>query len=131
VSANNRVNQEGEFAQDEAGEPIPERERWWLRKPALGVLAAAVLGVATAAVTLSIRTPDSTPGATLLYLVILPIALLLPAIAIGGAFIAWRAFTATSGTIRLLLAAPATLAVVLNIAAVAVFLRWLVQVFVR
>ena len=95
------------------------------------MLAAAVLGVATATVTLSIRTPDSTPGATLLYLVILPIALLLPAIAIGGAFIAWRAFAATSGTMRLLLAAPATLAVVLNIAAVAVFLRWLVQVFIR
>lgn len=131
MSANNRVNQEGQLGQDEAGEPIPERERWWLRNPAIGVLAAAVLGVAAVTVTLSIRTPDSTPGATLLYLVILPIALLLPAIAIGGAFIAWRAFLATSGTIRLLLAAPAALAVVLNVAAVAVFLRWLVQVFVR
>lgn len=131
MSANNRVNQQDPFAQDASDAAIPERERWWLRKPAVGVLAAAVLGVATATVTLSIRTPDSTPGATLLYLVILPIALLLPAIAIGGAFIAWRAFAATSGTMRLLLAAPATLAVVLNIAAVAVFLRWLVQVFIR
>lgn len=131
MSANNGVNQEAESVQDESDEPLPERQRWWLRNPAVGVLATAALGVATALVTISIRTPDSTPGATLLYLVILPIALLLPAIAIGGAFVAWRALTATSGKMRLMLAAPAAIALLLNVAAVILFLRWLVQVFIR
>lgn len=131
MSANNGVNQEAESVQDESDEPLPERQRWWLRNPAVGVLATAALGMATALVTISIRTPDSTPGATLLYLVILPIALLLPAIAIGGAFVAWRALMATSGKMRLMLAAPAAIALLLNVAAVILFLRWLVQVFIR
>ena len=131
MSANNGVNQEAESVQDKSDEPLPERQRWWLRNPAVGVLATAALGMATALVTISIRTPDSTPGATLLYLVILPIALLLPAIAIGGAFVAWRALMATSGKMRLMLAAPAAIALLLNVAAVILFLRWLVQVFIR
>ena len=131
MSANSGVNQHDESDQDQSDEPIPERVRWWLRKPAMGVLSAAVLGVATCAITLSIRMPDSTPAATLIYLVILPIALMLPAIAIGGAFIAWRAFAVTSGTMRLVLAAPAAVAVLLNVVAVAMFARWLVQVFIR
>jgi hypothetical protein len=102
-----------------ADEPA-ERPRWWLRNPAAGVLSAAVLGVATLSVTAS---------STLLYLVILPIALLLPAIALGGAFVAWRALGAAHGGLRLALAPAAALALILNLTAVGLFVRWLGRVF--
>jgi hypothetical protein len=96
-----------------ADEPA-ERPRWWLRNPAAGVLSAAVLGVATLSVTAS---------------VILPIALLLPAIALGGAFVAWRALGAAHGGLRLALAPAAALALILNLTAVGLFVRWLGRVF--
>jgi hypothetical protein len=131
VSANNRVNPEHAPAPDAPDNPDEERPRWWLRNPTTGVLAASVLGVATAWVTASIKSPDTSAGSTLIYLVILPIALLLPAIAVGGAFIAWRACAAAHGKLRLLLALPAAIAVLLNIAAVGLFIHWLVQAFVR
>ena len=114
----------------EAPDELPERPRWWLRNPAAGVLTTAVLGVATIWVTLSIGTPDSAPGSTLISIVILPIALLLPAIALGGAFVAWHSFRATRGGLRIALAAPAAMALILNVAAVGLFMRWVTQVFV-
>ena len=129
MSDDHRVNSDHEPAAIEVPDELPERPRWWLRNPAAGVLTTAVLGVATIWVTLSIRSPDSAPGSTLISLVILPIALLLPAIALGGAFVAWHSFQATRGGMRLSLAAPAAIAMILNIAAVGLFMRWVVLVF--
>ena len=87
MGTDNRVNSGDDPTTPGPADEPAERPRWWLRNPAAGVLSAAVLGVATLSVTASIKTPDSAPGSTVLYLVILPIALLLPAIALGGAFV--------------------------------------------
>ena len=129
MGADNRVNADDDPTTLAPADEPAERPRWWLRNPAAGVLAAAVLGVATLSVTASIRTPDSAPGSTLLYLVILPIALLLPAIALGGAFVAWRALGAAHGGLRLALAPAAALALILNLTAVGLFIRWMGRVF--
>ena len=129
MCADSRVNSDHEPAMTEASEDLPERPRWWLRHPVVAILATAVLGVATTWVTLSIGRPDSAPGSTLLYVVVLPIALLLPAIALSGALVAWHAFQATSGTLRLVLAIPVAIALLLNTAAAALFIRWAVLVF--
>jgi len=140
VSADNRVNSDDDPATQQAEESAAEPPRWWIRKPAKGVITAAILGIATTWVTLSIKSPDSAPGTTLLYIVILPIALLLPAIALSGAFISWaialsgafiswHAFQASRGRLRLLLAAPAAVGLVLNAIAVGLFMRWVGRVF--
>ena len=89
--------------------------------------SALLLGVATLWVTLSIKTPDGAPGSTLLYLVILPIALLLPAIALGGAFVAWHGFRASTIRRQKVLVVPAAIAITLNVAAVALFVRWIAK----
>ena len=129
MSADNRVNSDDDPATEQTEEIAAELPRWWIRNPTKGVITAAILGIAAAWVTLSIQTPDSTPGSTLLYIVILPIALLLPAIALSGAFISWHAFQASRGRLRLLLAVPAAVGLILNATAVGLFMRWIGQVF--
>ena len=129
MSADNRVNSDDELAAEQTEETATELPRWWIRNPAKGVITAAILGIATTWVTLSIKTPDSSPGTTLLYIVILPIALLLPAIALSGAFISWHAFQASRGRLRLILSAPAAIGLILNAIAVGLFMRWVGQVF--
>ncbi|NIO40392.1 MAG: hypothetical protein GTO41_09465 [Burkholderiales bacterium] len=128
MSADNEFGA-SESAHGDAPHTIEERTRWWIRNPTAGVLVATLSGLATCWVTLSIKTPDSSPGSTLLYMVILPIALLLPAIAIGGALVTWHAFHASRGMLRRMLAAPAALALTLNLVAVALFARWVLQIF--
>ncbi len=131
MSADNRVNDNRIGDEDDADRndaSIDEPPRWWLRNPAAGVLVSALLGIATASVTASIKMPDGAPGSTVLYLVILPIALLLPAIAVGGALVAWRALGAAQGRSRLALAPAAALALVLNLAAVGLFVRWVIRI---
>ena len=124
MATDQRVNSDDETASMMPEEDYPERPRWWLTHPSAGIIAAAVLGIAALWVTLSIGRPDSAPGATFTYLVILPIALLLPAIALGGTMVAWHAFRQTRGKLRLILALPAAIALVLNVVAIVVFARW-------
>jgi hypothetical protein len=128
VPTDDRVNSAHSGSGDSATESVEARPRWWLRNPTIGVLSAAVLGIVTALLAASIRAPESTPGSTLLYLVILPIALLLPTIALAGMLVAWRAFKASRGRYRLMLAVPASFALAMNALAVGLFMRWVVQV---
>jgi hypothetical protein len=129
VSADNRVNSGDDLPTDEPEEVEAELPRWWIRNPAKGVMSATILGLATVWIGLAIKTPDPTPGATLLYIVILPIALLLPAVALSGTFIAWHAFQASHSRLRLMLAVPAAVGVILNAVAVGLFMRWVGRVF--
>ena len=129
MSTEHRVKSAGTSPDSEDAEDLPERPRWWLRNPSLGVAAAAILGIAAVWVTSSINRSNSGQAATLIYIVVLPIALLLPAIALSAAMIAWHAFQSTRGRLRLLLAAPAAAAVILNSAAIGLFIRWVAGVF--
>ena len=131
MSVDNRVNSGDDPATEDTEESAAELPRWWIRNPAKGVITATILGLATTWVTLSIKTPDSAPGTTLIYIVILPIALLLPAMALSGAFISWHAFQASRGRLRLILAAPAAVGLILNAIAVGLFLRWVGRVFLE
>lgn len=129
MGADHRVNSDDESMTAESADVPAERPRWWLRNPTAGVLSAVVLGVATLAVTASFKTPDPGAGSTIVNIVILPIALLLPAIAVGGAFVSWRALGATHGRLRLVLAPLTALALILNLTAVGLFIRWMGRVF--
>ena len=129
MCADSRVNSDDQPGITKASEILPESPRWWLRHPVVAIMTTAVLGFAAVWVTLSLGRPDSTPGSTLIYIVVLPMALLLPAIALAGALVAWRSFQATSGKLRLVLAIPAATALVLNTAAAGLFIRWAVLVF--
>lgn len=128
MSADPRVNSDEIASMANPEDVAPERPRWWLRRPAFGIAASMFLGIAAFLVTSSIGKPGSDPGTAFKNLVVLPIALLLPAIALGAAMVAWHAFGRTRGRQRLLLAVPAAAALVLNTAAIAVFARWVVQV---
>jgi hypothetical protein len=129
VSSEHRVKSTGASTEPVDAEELPERPRWWLRNPSLGVALAVVLGIAAVWVTSSINRSNSDQEATLIYIVILPMALLLPAIALSGALIAWHAFQSTRGRLRLALAAPTAAAVILNTAAIGLFLRWIAGIF--
>ena len=129
MSSEHRVKSAGASTEPDDAEDLPERPRWWLRNPSLGVALAMVLGIAAVWITSSINRSNSGQAATLIYIVILPMALLLPAIALSGALIAWHAFRSTHGRVRLVLAAPAAAAVILNTAAIGLFLRWIAGIF--
>jgi hypothetical protein len=127
VSADPRVNSDEINGKENPEGEAPERPRWWLRRPAVGITASLFLGAAAFLVTSSIGKPGSDPGTAVTNLVVLPIALLLPAIALGAAMVAWHSFGHTHGRQRLLLVVPAAIALILNSAAIAVFARWVVQ----
>lgn len=128
MSADPRVNSDEIPSVTNPQDETPEQPRWWLRRPAFGIAASLLLGIAAFLVTSSIGQPDSDPGAAFTNLVILPIALLLPAIALGAAMVAWHAFARTRGKQRLLMVVPAAIALILNTAAIAGFARWAAQV---
>lgn len=129
MSSEHRVNLGAASGHEQHPEEPPERPRWWLRNPPLGVAIAVALGIATVWVTSSFQRPASDELATVIYIVILPIALLLPACALSAALIAWFALRAATGRLRLMLAVPAAAAVVLNAIAIGLFIRWLTRVF--
>ena len=112
-------------AEDDQALPV----RWWLRRPALGILLSMLLGMAAFLVTASIGTPGSDPGTTVTNLVVLPIALLLPVIALAAALVAWSAFGQTRGQQRAFLLLPLAAALLLNSSAIAMFARWVLRVF--
>ncbi len=128
MSADPRVNSDEKTCMSGPEDEATERQRWWLRHPASGVVASMFVGVAAFLLASSIGKPGSDPGTAFTNLVVLPIALLLPAIALGGAMVAWHAFGRTQGRLRLMLTVPAAIAVILNAAAIAAFARWVVQV---
>lgn len=127
MSADPRVNSDETAGMNGSTDDAAQTPRWWLRRPAAGIAAAMILGVAALLVTTSIGAPGSEPGTAFTNLVVLPIALLLPAIALGAAMIAWHAFGHTRGRQRLLLTVPALIALVSNAAAIVAFARWAVQ----
>jgi len=127
VSADPRVNSDEPADTNGSADDAAQTPRWWLRRPAAGIAAAMTLGVAALLVTTSIGAPGSEPGTAFTNLVVLPIALLLPAIALGAAMIAWHAFRHTRGRQRLLLTVPMSIALVCNVAAIIAFARWALQ----
>ena len=128
MCADPRVNSDDPVVSTEHVEEQSGRPRWWLKNPALGVFASLALGVAAFLLTSAIGKPGKDPGTAFTNLIILPIALLLPAIALGGALVAWHAFGSTQGRLRLMLAIPMAIALILNSAAIAIFARWAVRV---
>lgn len=127
MSADPRVNSDESASIASTADEAAQTPRWWVRRPVTGIVAALILGIAALLVTMSIGNPGSEPGTAFTNLVVLPIALLLPAIALGAAMIAWHAFGHTHGRQRLLLTAPAAIALVLNVAAIVAFARWAVK----
>lgn len=105
--------------------------RWWKRNPPLGVFVALVGATAALGLLLALGRPVPGGHATFVYMTTLPIALLLPAICVAGAFLAWQAAKGASLRMRWWLLAAAILAVIANIAAVGLFMRFLIHVIVR
>jgi hypothetical protein len=103
--------------------------RWWQRSPALGIAAALATGVAGIWLLGALGRPAGTAQSAFLYMATLPMALLLPALALFGALIAWRSYAASEGRWRLVLTLPAFAALAINSLVIGLFLRFLAQIF--
>jgi hypothetical protein len=105
------------------------RPRWWQRSPVLGIAAGLATGVSGIWLLRALGRPAQSADSAFLYMATLPIALMLPALALFGALIGWRSHAALRGPARLAWAAPAVAAVALNILAIGMFLRFVIQIF--
>ncbi len=110
---------------NEPGDAAPP---WWRRRPALGIAASLTAGMSTALLLGALGPPAQGAGAAFVYLVTLPIALLMPALALAAALIAWQALGAARPALRPLLIVPATIAFAANIVSLGMFLRFVLQV---
>jgi hypothetical protein len=103
--------------------PPSHTQRWWQQRPLLGVMASLALGLATVWIAGSLEPPRAEER--IAYLISLPIALLLPACALAGGYIAWQAWVASDK--RPALAVPAFLAASANAIAIGLFFRVVVR----
>jgi hypothetical protein len=94
-------------------------ERWWRQRPRLGVAVSLATGVAALWLAQALAAPS--PEARIAYLVSLPIALLLPALAVAAGLMGWQAWRASHSSP--LLAVPALAAMGANLIAVWLFVR--------
>jgi hypothetical protein len=104
---------------------------WWQHRPGMGIVLAAALGIATLWISLSLLAAPQADDARFLRFVTLPFLLFVPAASVFGVFLAARALSAARGFSRVLLAAPAALALVANLLALAQFARLLSALIVR
>lgn len=103
--------------------------RWWKRWPELGIAAGLLTGIAGFGLLRALGRPTQTSEATFLYMVSLPIALLLPALALLGTLLVRECFSEIHGRRRLAMALPAAAAAITNVLAIGMFLRFVLQIF--
>lgn len=123
-----------------ADDPLPQPEenadllatsesvRWWIRRPELGIAAGLITGIAGIWILSALGWPSHASEAAFLYMVTLPIALLLPALALLGTLVVRSSFSALHGRRRLAMALPALAAAASNILAIGMFLRFVLQI---
>lgn len=104
-------------------------EPWWRRSPPAAAAAGVVIGAATLWFGNMLNRVPLDDHAALGYLLMLPLLLIVPTFSAAGLRLAWLALSLRAGPMRLLIAAAALAAALLNIQAIVRFVQALMRIF--
>ena len=123
-------------AQEDAMLAAPDSEAeeasadpWWRRSPPAAAAASVAIGAATLWFGNMLNRVPLDNHATLGYLLMLPLLLIVPAFSTAGLRLAWLGFSRRSGPMSLVIAAAALAGALLNLQAVLRFVQALMRIF--
>ncbi len=122
------------MSENESSAPPPEQEdpgiqAWWHRSAPLAAGASLAIGAATLWFGNMLNRVPLDQHATLSYLLMLPLLLIVPAFSAAGLRLAWLAWSAVQGATRIIIAFVALAAVTANVLAIARFGMALLRIF--
>ncbi len=115
-------------AQDNSPEDT-QAQAWWRRSPPAAAAASVAIGAATLWFGNMLNRVPLDDHATIGYLLMLPLLLIVPAFSTAGLRLAWLGFSRRSGPMSLLVAAAALAGALLNIQAIVRFAQALMRIF--
>lgn len=104
-------------------------ERWWRRSPPAAAAASVAIGAATLWFGNMLNRVPLDDHATIGYLLMLPLLLIVPTFSVAGLRLAWLGFVRHSGPMSLLIALAALGGALLNLQAVLRFVQALMRIF--
>ena len=114
------------MSETESSAPLPEQEDpgiepWWRRSAPLAAGASLAIGAATLWFGNMLNRVPLDQHATLSYLLMLPLLLVVPAFSAAGLRLAWLAWSGTQGAARMLISVVVLAAVAANLLAIVRF----------
>jgi hypothetical protein len=121
-------------SENESSAPLPQPEvsgiePWWRRSAPLAAVASLAIGAATLWFGNMLNRVPLDQHATLSYLLMLPLLLIVPAFSAAGLRLAWLSWSGVRGTPRTLIAIVVLAAVMANLLAIARFGTALLRIF--
>lgn len=122
------------MSESDSSAPLPQPEDpkieiWWRRSAPLAAAASLAIGAATFWFGNMLNRVPLDRHATLSYLLMLPLLLIVPALSSAGLRLAWLAWFGSQGATRMLIAIAVLAAAMANLLAIARFVTALLRIF--